>query len=235
MTELLYLKNHYLKEFKAIVTEVLEENEIILDQTNFYYTSGGQPSDLGKIIKDNKEFQVLNVRKEQGKIIHEVNLNGLQRGDKIRGIIDWKRRYQLMKSHTAAHIISEVIHKETGALITGNQIDIGKTRIDFALDEFSKEKMQKYIDQANEIINKDLPISIEFITKGQAEKMPQISKLAMGLPSFINEIRIVRIGGFDMQADGGTHVHSTKEIGKIELVKTENKGKNNRRMYFKVV
>src|SRR3989344_7349058 len=139
MTNLLYLKNHYLREFEAIVTEVLEGNKIILDQTNFYYTSGGQPCDFGKIIKDNKEFLVLNVRKEQGKIIHEVHQPGLQEGDHIKGVIDWERRYKLMKSHTAVHIISEVIYKETGALTTGNQIDIEKTRIDFSLDELSKE------------------------------------------------------------------------------------------------
>jgi len=236
MTEPLYLKDHYLKEFEAVVTEVLEGYHLVLNKSSFFPQGGGQPNDMGKIIKltDNKEFNVLNVRKESGKTIHDIDKEGLKTGDKIKGIIDWERRYKLMRSHTAAHILSEVIYKDTNTLITGNQLDTDKVRIDFSLQDFNKEKMQEYIESANKIIEQDLPIIIEFTTREEALKIPQISKLAIGLPESIKEVRIVKIGSFDTQADGGTHVNSTKEIGKIEFLKAENKGKNNRRLYFKI-
>ena len=234
MTELLYLKDHYLKEFQA---EVKEANGvfIILDKTGFYPSSGGQPSDFGKIFHNNQEYKVLSVKKVSQEIQHELNKNGIKIGDKIKGVIDWERRYKLMRAHTAAHIISEVIHKETKALITGNQLDIDKIRIDFSLENFDKEKMQRYIERANEIIQQDLPITTEFLTREEALKLPQISKLAMGLPEAIKEVRILKIGEFDLQADGGTHVKSTKEIRRLEFISTENKGKANRRLYFKLL
>lgn len=203
----------------------------MLNKTLFYPQSGGQPNDTGIItrISDNSKFNVLNVYKDSGKIFHEVDKEGLKKGDKIKGEIAWQRRYKLMRAHTAAHIISEVIHKETKALITGNQISEDKVRIDFSLDNFNKEQLQKYI------INKDLPITTEFLSREQALKISQISKLAMGLPEGINEVRLVKISDFDVQADGGTHVRSTKEIGKLVFLKAENKGKNNRRVYFTVL
>ena len=208
----------------------------MLNKTLFYPQSGGQPNDTGIItrISDNSKFNVLNVYKDSGKIFHEVDKEGLKKGDKIKGEIAWQRRYKLMRAHTAAHIISEVIHKETKALITGNQISEDKVRIDFSLDNFNKEQLQKYIEEANNIINKDLPITTEFLSREQALKIPQISKLATGLPKDIAQVRIVKIGDFDLQADGGTHIRSTKEIGKLVFLKAENKGKSNRRVYFKV-
>ncbi|MEK6922837.1 MAG: alanyl-tRNA editing protein AlaXM [Nanoarchaeota archaeon] len=235
MTELLYLKDHYSKEFEAIIRNVLS-TKIMLNKTLFYPQSGGQPNDTGIItrISDNSKFNVLNVYKDSGKIFHEVDKEGLKKGDKIKGEIAWQRRYKLMRAHTAAHIISEVIHKETKALITGNQISEDKVRIDFSLDNFNKEQLQKYIEEANNIINKDLPITTEFLSREQALKIPQISKLATGLPKDIAQVRIVKIGDFDLQADGGTHIRSTKEIGKLVFLKAENKGKSNRRVYFKV-
>ncbi|MFH1592772.1 MAG: alanyl-tRNA editing protein AlaXM [Candidatus Woesearchaeota archaeon] len=234
MTQLLYLKDHYLKEFEALITELVEPKKIILDQSAFYYTSGGQQNDTGTITKNNQEFKVINVYKEQGKIIHEVDKEGLQKSDKIKGNLDWQRRYKLMKAHTAAHIISEVIHKETNALITGNQLSEEKIRIDFSLEDFNKEKLQNYVEEANKIIQKDLKITTEVLPREEAEKLPKISKLAKGLPESLKELRIVKIGDFDLQADAGTHINSTKEIGKLTFLKAENKGKNNRRVYFKV-
>src|SRR3989344_34185 len=128
MTEAIYLKDHYLKEFEATVTKV-EGNFIILDKTLFYPNSGGQPHDTGKLIKDNQVFNVIFVKKLSQDISHEVDKPGLKQGDKVKGVIDWERRYKLMKAHTSAHIVSEIIHRNTGALITGNQLDIDKIRI----------------------------------------------------------------------------------------------------------
>ena len=139
-----------------------------------------------------------------------------------------------MRAHTAAHIISEVFHKETNALITGNQIDENKIRVDFSLENLDLEKIKEYIQKANEIIAKDLKITTEFTTREEALKQPSISKLAMGLPEHIKDVRIVNIGNFDIQADGGTHVNSTKEIGRLVFIKAENKGKNNKRVYIQI-
>ena len=228
---MLYLKDSYKKEFKAKVIES-NGNKIVLNETYFYPIGGGQPSDKGTITYNNKEFKVINVKKENGKTIHELDKEGIKVNDKVKCIIDWKRRYNLMRMHTAAHIISAIIHKETNAMITGNQLDEERSRIDFALEDFKKESFDEYIKQANSEIKKDHKITIEFISKEEAEKRENLSKLAKGLPPNLKEIRIVKIGDIDEQADGGTHVNSTKEIGKIKLLSIKNKGKSNRRMYF---
>lgn len=233
MTEALYLKNHYQKEFDAEVIKT-EGNFVVLDKTIFYPNSGGQLHDTGKLIHDNKTYNVVFVKKLSQDISHEVDKTGLKIGDKVRGVIDWDRRYRLMKSHTSAHIVSEIIHKNTGALITGNQLDLDKIRIDFSLENFDRKKFKDYIEQANRIIQQNLPITISFATREEAFKIPQVSKLSKGLPDFIENLRLVKIGDFDIQADGGTHVDSTKEIGKLEFINAENKGKNNRRLYYKI-
>jgi len=136
--------------------------------------------------------------------------------------------------HTASHILSGVFHKEAGALITGNQLDLEKSRIDFSLENFDREKIDEFINKSNEIIQEDLPIKIYTISRTDAEKEEGLAKLAKGLPEGIQNIRIVDIEGFDRQPDGGTHVKSTKEVGKIVFLKAENKGKSNRRVYFKL-
>jgi misacylated tRNA(Ala) deacylase len=233
MKKALYLEDSYLKEFDAEVKEA-NGKYIVLDKTAFYPNSGGQLFDTGTITKDNKEYNVVYVGKFNGQISHEVDKEGLKKGDKVRCKINWQRRYKLMRSHTSAHIISQIIHKETSALITGNQLKLEKSRVDFSLEKYNPDNMQKYIDMANEIVDKDLKVSTEYISREEAENKPELSKLAKGLPKGIKEIRLVKIGNFDIQADGGTHVKSTKEIGKIKLIKCKNKGKNNRRLYFKI-
>ena len=137
-----------------------------------------------------------------------------------------------MKMHTAAHIISAIIHKKTGAMITGNQLDTEKSRIDFSLDNFNKEKIKEYIEEANNEIKKGHKVETSIISKEEAEKIKNLSKLAKGLPPNLKEIRIVKIGNIDEQADGGTHINSTSEIGEVKLLSVENKGKSNRRLYF---
>jgi len=232
MEDLLYLQDSYMKEFEAVVESVKDDKYIVLDKTAFYPNSGGQPHDTGKLIKDNEEFNVVFVGKFGGKISHEVDKPGLKQGDKVKGVINWDRRYKFMRSHTAAHIVSTVIHNETNALVTGNQISEDKVRFDFNLEKFDRDAFQKYIDKANEIIQRDLEVKSYVLDREEAMKIPDLFKLAKGFPEDIKKIRIVEIGDFDKQADGGTHVKSTKEIGKLELIKLENKGKNNRRMYY---
>ena len=233
MTKALYLDDSYMKEFEAEVVKV-DNKYVVLNQTAFYPESGGQPTDTGVLIKDGEEFKVVFAKKIGGDISHEVDKEGLKPGDKVKGALDWERRYRLMRGHTAAHVVSGVFNKETGALITGNQITLEKIRIDFNLEEFDREKIDEYFQKCNELIKKDLRILVSYMPMEEAKKDANLFKLASVLPPSVKELRIVEIEGFDRQADGGTHVKSLAEVGELEFIKTENKGKNNRRIYFKL-
>ncbi|MEM3067354.1 MAG: alanyl-tRNA editing protein [Thermoplasmata archaeon] len=238
-TELLYLKDSYTKSCDAIIQEVIIDSGkcfVVLDRTVFYAQGGGQVYDTGKIIdKHNKEYNVTSVKKQNGRILHEVDKLGLNYDESIKCEIDWNRRYKLMRSHTATHILAETIFRETGSLITGNNIDTDKCRIDFDLEKNDPELIKKSIDNSNNVIKQNLPVKIELMPREEAFKIPQLSKLAKGLPESLKEIRVVSIGDYDIQADGGMHVKNTIEIGKIEFIKVDNRGKNNRRIYFKIV
>ena len=240
MTELLYLKDCYMKEFEARVTKA-EGKLLVLDKTIFYPASGEQLNDIGVITTNRgKEFSVVNVLKKGDEVIHELDkeckddLKELKEGDFVKGKIDWQRRYRLMRSHTAAHIISEVIHKETGARITGNQLSLERIRIDFDLENFDRAKLQGYIDKANGIVEKGMPIKTYFLEREEAFRNPDLFSLRDVLPPEVKELRIVEIEGFDIKACGGTHVANTKEVGRFEFIDAENKGKNNRRVYFRI-
>ncbi|MCW1301443.1 MAG: alanyl-tRNA editing protein AlaXM [Candidatus Nanoarchaeia archaeon] len=231
MDQALYLMDSYMKEFDAKIIKV-NQNEVVLDKTLFYPEGGGQPHDTGKFIRSGEEFKVINVRKSGGDIIHVVDRVGLNVGDVVHGIIDWERRYKLMRMHTASHIISAVIHQQCGALITGNQLGLEESRIDFNLEYFDRNVIEACVEKANEIIAQGLQVKSYFLPREEALKIPSISKLAsQRLPS-TELLRIVEIPGVDIQADGGTHVKNTSEIGRIVVKKLENKGKNNRRIYF---
>ncbi len=230
----LYMEDSYLKEFTTKVKSVKDGKFIVLEQTAFYPNGGGQPFDTGILKKGDEEFKVVFVGKFSGEISHEVDREGLQPGDEVTGIIDWDRRYKLMRMHSAAHVMSAVLYKETGALITGNQLDLEKTRIDFNLESFDREKLIEYVQKSNEIIKKNLPINVKFMPRAEAEKDPALQKLAKGLPEGVQTIRIIEIESFDQQADGGTHVKNTSEIGELEFLKAENKGAQRRRVYFKL-
>ncbi len=234
MGEALYLNDCYLKEFDATVVSVDKDKYVVLDKTAFYPNAGGQPYDTGKLICNGTEYKVVYVGKFGGNISHELDKPGLKPGDKVHGFIDWERRYKLMRMHTAAHILSAVFNKEASALITGGQLELEKSRIDFNLENFDREKIDEYIKKSSEIVKRDLPIKIYSIPRAEAEAEPGIAKLAKGLPEGIQEIRIVDIIGFDRQADGGTHVRSTKEVGEIIFLRADNKGKDNRRLYYKL-
>jgi len=230
----LYLDDSYLKEFEAEVKEVNNGKFIVLDKTVFYASGGGQPHDEGKLIKDGKEFKVVFVGKFEGKISHEVDSEGLKVGDKVKGVLDWERRYKLMRSHTASHVLSAVLHKDAGALITGNQLDVNKCRDDFSLEDYNPEKIKEYIEKANEIIKQNLDVKAYYLSKEEAMKDKELFKLAAGFKHELDKIRIIEIGNYDKQADGGTHVKNTKECGVIKFLKCENKGKSNRRVYFEL-
>ncbi len=234
MDEPLYSKDSYAKECEATVQEVKDGKFVMLDNNLFYPRGGGQPSDTGKLIRasDNAEFEVVFAGKFDGKISHEVSKEGLQPGDRLLCKLNWERRYMLMRMHTAAHALSAVIHNDTGALITGNNLEVDESRIDFNFEAFDKEKINLYVQKANEALAKDMPISVEFMQREEALKMPGMVKLASILPPSVPVLRIVSIGDLDRQADSGLHVRSTKEVGQLEVTKVQNKGKENRRVYF---
>ena len=234
MTEFLYLKDSYLKEFDAKIVAI-NDNSIELDKTVFYPTGGGQPNDIGVISSNGSELQVIDVKKQEDKILHYLSPQiRLTADSQIIGKIDWDRRYKFMRMHTASHIIASVFHQKHRALITGNQIGLEKTRFDFSLEGFNRQKIEECIDEANSLIRKNADINVYFLKSEEAMKIPNIVKLAGALPPNLQTLRIVEIEDIDTQADGGTHVKNTKEIGKIELLKMENKGKSNRRVYFKL-
>ena len=222
-----------LKGAIKIANNYIKENLVEFDKTAFYPNGGGQPNDTGKIIVNYKEYDVVNVTKNEGHVFHHLaSTDGLNIGDEIRGIIDWTRRYQLMKMHTTAHIIDAVLYKETGALATGGQLGIDKSRIDFSLDTIDKDKIKQFVDTSNEIVKKGIEIKSYFLAREEAMKIPGIVKLANVMPPNVERLRIIEIPDVDTQADGGTHVKNTKEIGEIVLLSVENRGKNNRRIYY---
>jgi len=232
MDRALYMDDSYLKSWTAKVVSVANDKYIILDKTAFYPKGGGQPWDEGLILKDNRKFKVVYVGKFSGKISHEVDDPGLKEGDDVSCELDWERRYTYMRYHTASHLISSILYKRADAKITGNQIALDKTRMDFSMQDYSPEKLRTFVEEANNFIEKDLLITIDYMIREEVLEKPELARLAIGLPKNIKEFRIVRIGDIDEQVDGGTHINHLKEIGKIEVTKTVNKGKSNRRMYF---
>ena len=139
-----------------------------------------------------------------------------------------------MKLHTTAHLLAAIFHNKAGALITGGSIEPDKARMDFSLEDFDREKVDEYCNLANKLIQKDAPVKVSYMKREEALKIPDMVKLANKMPPEVDTLRIVEIEGIDRQADGGCHVNSLKEIGKIEILKLENKGKSNRRVYYSV-
>ncbi len=226
----IYLEKSYLTNFDAVVLEASGER-IILDGTAFYPQSGGQPSDQGAIFRGDEEFKVLQVVPSDRGIVHTVDHPGLKSCDQVHASLDWERRWRFMRSHTACHVLSAVIFQETGAKITGNQIEFSRSRVDFNLESFDKARMSEYVQKANRILGENRPVTTRIISRTEALSIPDLVRLAMDVPDR-EEIRVVEVEGIDLQACGGTHVKNTDEVGKIRMIKAENKGAANRRVYF---
>ncbi len=231
MTQLLYLDDSYLKRFTATVIEVVDDG-VILDRTAFYPGGGGQPHDTGKILFRNLESLVTSMKREGP--IHVIEGQLPEVGEEITGIVDWERRYRIMRTHTAVHVISGVAYRDFGVSITGNQLYEGRARVDLSFDNLSRDLVKRIIEESNSVINEDLKVKVYYLTREEFKQRPELMRVNSKLYEKYDRIRVVEIEGFDAQADGGTHVRSLREIGKIVLEKYESKGRKNKRIYVRV-
>lgn len=230
MTELLYLRDHYLHEFDARV-EIVEADLVTLDKTAFYPTGGGQPNDTGTLTWDGGQAQVIDVSKKTGSALHRVKGQFPVKDAVVHGAIDWDRRYIFMRYHSALHVLCGLVYHLYGGLVTGGQIYLDKARMDFDLQEINPERVRELEKECNKTIQDARPITVRFLPREEAMKQPDLIRTKINLlPTEISEVRVVDIEGLDVQADGGTHVSNTKEIQGIKIVRTDNKGKINRRM-----
>ncbi|MBU5690124.1 MAG: alanyl-tRNA editing protein [Candidatus Aenigmarchaeota archaeon] len=216
-----------MKEFQATVVNA-DGNKIILDQTAFNGRGGGLPGDVGWI----NEIAVTDSIKQGDEIIHIID-GELKVGQKVHGKIDWEKRYKIMRMHTAAHLLIGLLANKEGLLVTGNQLGYEESRMDFNMEVLDRDKILGYVDEANSIISKGGKVKIYFLKRDEALKDKGLIKMAAAMPPEVDEWRIVDIG-IDKQPDGGVHVADLNEIGRIVITKFENKGKSNRRLYFKL-
>jgi misacylated tRNA(Ala) deacylase len=238
VTELLYLRDAYLRSFTARVTDV-RDDAVALDRTAFYPTGGGQPHDTGMLAG----VAVTDVRKDGDLVWHTLDLNsgdgGGDRhtpGDEVSGEIDWDRRHALMRTHTALHVLCGVIWNEWKVPVTGGNMEPLSARMDFEFDPLPPG----FGPRVEELVNAELaagrPVAVEFLPRDTALEDADLIRTKVSLvPATVPEIRVVDIVGLDKQADGGTHVQTTDEVGRIRVVKTENKGKGFKRVRLEVI
>ncbi|MDX1469149.1 MAG: alanyl-tRNA editing protein [Acidimicrobiia bacterium] len=230
-------KDSYLSRAEAKVLEVVEDG-IFLDRTVFYARGGGQPGDVGTISWDGGAVDVIDTIRRDGKPLHVV-AEGSNLPDPetpVEGVIDWDRRYLTMRTHTALHALSGVVYRDFHAKVTGGNMTPGEARMDFELDGISVEFGKEVERKVNEELMKGYPTEIIVMAREIALQDPDLIRTKVNLiPEFVKEIRVVDIKGLDRQADGGTHVNSTLEVGHVEVVKTESKGRANKRMRIRVL
>ncbi len=234
-TELLFLRDAYQRDFEATVTEVDPDGRrIALDRTALYPTGGGQPHDTGTLAG----LPVTSVRKEGPLVWHSVGGDGPLPGvgDSVAGTVDWDRRHALMRTHTALHVLCGVIWNEWRTAVTGGNMEPLSARMDFEFDPLPEGFGPRVEELVNAELAADRPIAVSFLPRSVAVEDEDLIRTKVNLiPDSVPEIRVVDIVGLDKQADGGTHVASTGEVGRIRVVKTESKGKGNKRIRIEVV
>ena len=230
LTKKLYWEQPYSQDFTGKIVGS-DGTRVELDQTLFYPRGGGVSCDTGVL----DGMKVVETSKEGDKILHTLESPpNFAIGQSVTGKIDWDRRHRLMRMHTAGHLLSALFYSGAKCLITGNQIDVDRSRMDFGLEVFDRSQIEGFVNEANKLIANDAPVKSYFLERNEALKIPEMVKLAEAAPPVEAQFRIVEIAGIDRQADGGLHVAHLKEIGRIELLKLENKGKTNRRLYYDV-
>lgn len=231
MTTLLSHDDAYMKEFDATVVEVIDKG-VVLDQTAFYPGGGGQPPDTGVLQTDGEEWQVKKLSRVDGKTVHEFEGAGFPAaGTPVHGILNWERRYNLMRTHTALHILCGVVWRDYGALVTGGNMEPLSARMDFELESMSADFAREVEASINKEVVEERPVHAHVQPREEALKIPDLVRTKVNLiPESVKEIRTIDIEGLDLQADGGIHVANTKEVGTIRVVKHESKGRINKRL-----
>ena len=236
MVRLVYQWDSYVREYWARVVGV-DGNRVFLDETIFHPRSGGVDHDTGYIVAGDDRYRVVSVYfdREFGDVVHELDCSpSFSPGDKVLLVLDWDRRYKLMRLHTAAHILSGLMYSMYGTLITGGNISVDKAYEDYGLEVFDKNVFIDLVEKANKIISKDLEVKIYWLPREEALRIPGLVKLAGRSPPNVEKLRIVEIPGVDIQADEGPHVRRIGEVGRIEIIDTVNKGKKRKRIYYTV-
>ena len=235
MTDLLFHHDSYIREFEAKVTGVTEDG-VILDRTGFYIGGGGQPHDTGALISEGQASQVIKVGRSEGQIVHTIEGPRPSLGSLVTGRVDWERRFTLMRTHTALHILCGVIWRDYGAKVTGGNMTPGEARMDFELESMSAEFAEEIAERINAEVAAARDVLVNQLTRQQAEMEPDLIRTKINLlPANIEEIRTIDIKGLDMQADGGTHVANTREVGGIKVVGHESKGRINKRLRIALI
>jgi len=230
MTELLYQTDSYLRQFEAVVTETIEMG-VVLDRTAFFPGGGGQPNDTGWLGIDGQHRPVVQVNRHKGQIVHQLDQPLPPVGATITGILDWDRRYALMRTHTAMHILCGVVWRDYGASVTGGNMKPFQGRMDFEFERMRKELVKEIEEKINVEVSAARPISLRILPRDEAFQIPDLIRTKINLlPTHIEDVRVVEIEGLDLQADGGTHVSNTNEVGKLHIVDYKSKGRINKRL-----
>jgi misacylated tRNA(Ala) deacylase len=235
MTELLYLTDSYLREFTAKVAGG-DADGVVLDRTAFYPQGGGQQSDTGRLLDDEgHEYVVKKVRRIKGRVVHAIAGEPPQVGADVRGVVEWDHRYKLMRTHTALHILCGVIWRDYGASVTGGNMEPLKARMDFELESMTSAFSEEVEAKINAEVAAARPVRIDILPREEAFQIPDLIRTKINLlPESIQEVRVVEIEGLDLQADGGTHVANTKEVGRIRVTGHESKGRINKRLRIEI-
>lgn len=240
MTELLYYNDAYTQEFDAVVVGV-DGDRVALDRTAFYPGGGGQPNDEGRLTVGDAQLRVAKVKKEGAEVWHwlESADGGLPKiavGQSVHGELDWERRYALMRTHTAMHILCGVVWRDYGASVTGGNMDPGVGRMDFEFAAMSRELVREIEEKCNAEIAAAHPVTAHILPREEAFQIPDLIRTKINLlPEGISEIRTVELVGLDLQADGGTHVRNTAEVGRMRVTDYKSKGAINKRIYIELV
>lgn len=235
-TDLLYQTDAYRRDFEATVVAVdPARGAVAIDRTAFYPGGGGQPHDTGTLtgLGDGASWRVTSLKKEGSAVLHLLEAAaGLPApGNRVRGEIDWSTRYRLMRTHTALHVLCGVVFRDYGAPVTGGNMGPDKARMDFEMEEFTPERVAEIERRANEEIAQGRAVRVRILPRAEAFQIPDLIRTKINLlPAGITEVRTVEIVGLDLQADGGTHVANTREVGGLKVVGTRSKGKSNKRL-----
>jgi misacylated tRNA(Ala) deacylase len=238
MTELLYQTDSYLNEFDANVESVSpSERAVVLDRTAFYPGGGGQPCDFGTLAIDGTVYPVTRVKKQGEQVLHYLGGEAPlpPAGIPAHGILDWARRYTLMRTHTALHILCGTVFRDYGALVTGGEMEPGKGRLDFEFETMRGELVREIEAAINKEAAQGREIRVKILPRDEAFQIPDLIRTKINLlPEGISHVRTVEIVGLDLQADGGTHVRNTGEVGEIRVVDYKSKGAINKRIYIQI-